>query len=358
MPFDQIFYWNSGVDFAPASTTIVGNLTTNSQGRMSTPNYETSTYTDIPLGTPNGYAVDANGPDGLDHVKTAARWSAIQNKFNGFHEDSTNTLTASLGNQAFNGIKIVLRFARTPGIHSSDYHHLEPNLAHVTIKQNGTVLRPSASHNAAYAGRGSPDDDYTWGFAKTVPTAGAYPGGTLNSSDVPNASWNTTGARPFTFAAGTGNVTTGNNRQDGTQFESITATSLAPFPPHTEGIDTPLYPGAHRYSLFEDHSTATPVAQLSRTNQYPSNTLNTEFNYQGELHSSARYWLSLEDQLSGPEDGHILIWDSSLVVPPNATFQVTFARSNIVGQNVFADGGVSWRFFNTIYDCRLELTSK
>tara|TARA_B110000196_G_scaffold317996_1_gene332357 strand:+ start:300 stop:1400 length:1101 start_codon:yes stop_codon:yes gene_type:complete len=362
VPFDQIFYWNSGVNFADPNDVILGSFQGNSMGSLSSSDPEAATYTNLGI---DGYGLTSSSAGDEAY---ANKWNAIQYKFNGFHESAP--LTASLENKAFNGIKIRLKFKISSSwVFDGGYHLRDIQMMHITIKQNDAVLKPSVDHNLLYAGKGSADSRYTWGFVKTTPlstsdyvteTSGGVWSGfddILNPSDIPNNQWNSS-PRKFTFAnnyTGTPSFS-GTDRHDelaSELFESISSTSLEAFPPHTQGIRPAL---ASDLTFFENHPNLIVIGQLLMTKEpsgfgwFPLRELN--FNYSDHLYTTARYLLT-NDSPTG-NSGSFTIWESDKVIPPGTEFKVTFAR-NIAAAGSAMHAGTQYYNPSLPYDCRLEL---
>ena len=372
VPFDQIFYWNSGVNFADPgdpNDVILGSFQGNSMGSLSSSDPEAATYTNLGVA---GYGLPSSTAGGQAY---ANKWNAIQYKFNGFHKG--DPLTASLGNKAFNGIKIRLKFK----ISSSATSGSEPNLRdiqmmHITIKQNDAVLRPEDDPNYG-TGRGSDDQRYTWGFVKVTPDSASnyvtvnggwhtFVDDYLDPSDIPNnsSSWNSN-PRKFTFANDytEAPLFQGNDIHDGNSFlpffESISDTSLNAFPQHTQGI-RPMAPS--EYSWFASYPTPIIIGTLALSKEvsgfgfdtFPLNGNN--FNYSNHLYTTARYLLTNDDEPTG-NSGSFTIWESNKVIPPGAEFKVTFAR-DIADATSAMDGTTEYYRPSLPYDCRLELIPK
>jgi len=346
VPFDQIFYWNSGVNFADPNDVILGSFQGNSMGSLSSSDPEAATYTDLGFA---GYGMTAAT---YSEQLSAQKWNAIQYKFNGFHKE--DPLTAKLQNKAFKGIKIRLKFKRHSLVSLNNWGHLDNEIMHITIKQNGTVLKPAAG--------GSPESSYTWGFVKATPDAGSdymtvpfsftqnghiNPGDILLDSDVPNNSdnWNKI-PRPFDFPTSPQGAT----RSD-SMYESISNNSLAPHVSYTEGLLA-----LPSDSVFSGQTNV--VAQLMKTKYgyvgrgpWPMKT--NDHNYADRIYVGARYYLSDATDATG----YMVIWDSDDVIPPQSEFEVTFARNSESPGSITHNGTV-YRNINIPYDCRLELIAK
>jgi hypothetical protein len=375
VPFDQIFYWNSGVNFADPgdpNDVVIGSFQGNSMGSLSSSDPEAATYTDLGV---DGYGLTTINVS----EQYANKWNAIQYKFNGFHKSAP--LTASLGNKAFNGIKIRLKFKISSSVTSSDEHILRViNMMHITIKQNDAVLKPSVDHNSLYAGKGSADPNYTWGFVKVTPTSasnyitvntpygwwgdgsGNYFDDYLTASDVPNniSNWNSI-PRKFTFAndynpndfSGTDIV----NTSVSAFFESISGTSLEAFPQHLQGISPVKDHYGNDLTLFEDNPNSIIIGSLALSKGaagfggYVLREAN--FNYPDHLYTTATYLLTNDGAPAG-NSGSFTIWESDKVIPPGTEFKVTFAR-DIAAAGSAMHAGTKYYRPSLPYDCRLEL---
>jgi len=377
VPFDQIFYWNSGVNFADPgdpSDVVIGSFQGNSMGSLSSSDPEAASYTNLGIA---GYGLTS--PTAGDQAY-ASKWNAISStsssakyKFNGFHKDAP--LTASLGNKAFNGIKIRLKFKISSSVTSDEQDLRDIQMMHITIKQNDAVLRPEDDPNYG-AGKGSDDQRYTWGFVKVTPDSASnyvtVNGGWhtwvddyLDPSDIPNTSsnWNSN-PRKFTFANDytEAPLFQGNDIHDGDSFlpffESISDTSLNAFPQHTQGI-RPI--ASNGYTWFKSYPTPIIIGTLALSKEvsgFGTTWPLTEnyFNYPDHLYTTARYLLTNDDAPTG-NSGSFTIWESDKVIPPGAEFKVTFAR-NITSAASAMDGATQYYNSALPYDCRLELIPK
>jgi hypothetical protein len=378
VPFDQIFYWNSGVNFADPgdpNDVVIGSFQGNSMGSLSSSDPEAATYTNLGIA---GYGLTAAelADPAEDDEQHANKWNAIQYKFNGFHKGSP--LTTSLGNKAFNGIKIRLKFKISSSVTSNNEWDLRDiQMMHITIKQNDTVLKPSVDHNSLYAGKGSADPNYTWGFVKVTPDSASnyvtVNGGwhdfiddSLAPSDIPNTSsnWNSN-PRKFTFANDytEAPLFLGTDKHDGSLssflpfFESISETSLNAFPQHPQGI-RPI--ASDEYTWFNSHPTAKAIGTLALSKEVNGFTdyplTGNSFNYPDHLYTTARYLLTNDDEPTG-NSGSFTIWESNKVIPPGAEFKVTFAR-DITSASRAIHAGTQYLRTALPYDCRLELIPK
>lgn len=393
VPFDQIFYWNSGVNFADPNDVILGSFQGNSMGSLSSSDPEAATYTNLGI---DGYGLTSSSAGDQAY---ADKWNAISStsssakyKFNGFHKDAP--LTASLGNKAFNGIKIRLKFKTSSSwIFGGGNYLRDIHMMHITIKQNDAVLKPSVDHNSLYAGKGSADPNYTWGFVKVTPTsasnyitvntpygwfgdpAGNFFDDYLTASDVPSniSNWNSV-PRKFTFDGDYKSPAfpsdsphfsptfQGNDIVDtdlDAYFESKSSTSLEAFPPHTQGISPVKDHSSNPLTFFEDYPTAIIIGSLALSKgvigfgDYVRREV--YFNYPDHLYTTARYLLT-NDSPTG-NSGSFTIWESDKVIPPGTEFKVTFAR-NIAAAGSAMHAGTQYYNPSLPYDCRLELIAQ
>ena len=79
VPFDQIFYWNSGVNFADPgdpNDVVIGSFQGNSMGSLSSSDPEAATYTDLDV---DGYPLASDDwiYDNLDAV-SYRKWVTLE----------------------------------------------------------------------------------------------------------------------------------------------------------------------------------------------------------------------------------------------------------------------------------------